>query len=139
MPNGAANGNRLAEVRIGASDTPFYVNKDCLDFTGLGQDKFYYDNHNNISIQLFNIQNITQTGLAIGKVGLKDEGNDWFSLKPDEYNFNMQKGAYSRNFFTIVDWIFHHPISPFTGKIFPLIFVNPIYIPRNSTPLNPPN
>jgi hypothetical protein len=123
----------------GGSGTPFYINTDCLDFTGLGQDKFSYDKNNNISINLFDIHNITQTGLVIGKVGLKDEGNNWFSLKPDEYDFNMQKGAYARNFFTIVDWILHHPISPFMGKKFPLIFINPIYIRENAIPRDPPN
>jgi len=118
----------------------FYVNTDCLDFTGIGQDKFAYDHKGNISINLFNFKNLTQTGLAIGKVSLQSEGNDWFSLLPDGYNFNMEKGGFStRNVLTGLDWILHHPtIDPFAEN-FMMYFINPIYIPKVSTPLEPQN
>ena len=67
----------------------------------LYSEDFSYDKHGNISINLFRTDDITETGGAIGKVGLKPEGNDWFSLQPDGYDFNIEKGFSARIFLLI--------------------------------------
>lgn len=88
---------------------------------------------------MFNSSNLTQTGLAIGKVGLYAEGNDWFCLLPDKYDFNMEKGFSSRNVLTGIDWIIHHPtFNPF-AESFTMYFINPIYIPKVATRFDPQN
>lgn len=84
--------------------------------------------------------NINQTGAAIGKVGFTPEGNDWFSLNPDGYDFNLESIGFSqRNVLTVMDWILNHLILKPFSQTFPIYSVNPVYIPKQSTPFEATN
>ena len=74
---------------------------------------------------------INQTRAAIGKVGFTLEGNDWFSLNPDGYDFNMESNGFSqRNVLTGLDWILNHLTLNSFSQTFPIYFVNNFYIPK---------
>ena len=119
---------------------PFHVSTDALDFRNISKADFIYDKNGNISINFFKLSNINQTGLALGKVSLTDEGNNWYTINPDRYDFDMQRNNLIRNVLTGVDWFLHNGlVSAILGGPYTIYFHNPVYINPNPIPLTPPN
>ncbi|MCX8144194.1 MAG: hypothetical protein N3F62_08085, partial [Bacteroidia bacterium] len=112
---------------------PLYLSTSSLDFSDVTQKDLIYDSKTNTySLNLYEINPMSQIALALGKISLVKTGENQYSILPDYYDFNIEwdKGFTQRNIATFgAGFIHYYGVSP----IVPLIFGGPYWIIFNGT------
>ncbi len=100
---------------------PLHVAASALDFSMVTQKDIRIDKKTGrLSIDLFKVNPMSETALALGKVELISLGNNQYSIATDKYNFNIewQKGFSKRNLATAADAILHYGAGLGTSLVF---------------------
>jgi RHS repeat-associated protein len=89
------------------------VSTSSLDFSFVSKKDLVYDSKNDTySVNLFSLNKLSQTSLALGKVSLKSIGNDMYTINRDFYDFNIEwkQGLSTRNVATFAAGLIHGPV-----------------------------
>ena len=91
---------------------PLYVSTSALDFSFVSQSDLKSTKNNTYSVNLFSINPTSKTSLALGKISLNSEGNNMYTIKKDDYDFNIEwnQGISKRNIATFGAGILHGPV-----------------------------
>jgi len=92
---------------------------------------------NTYGLDLYKVNPMSQTAIALGKISLVKTGNYQYSIQPDYYDFNIEwdKGFTKRNIATFGAGLLHYGVNPIAPlyPLVPLRFGGPYWINFSGT------
>lgn len=116
----------------GGSGTLITIDASTLDFGKITQRNLRKTEKGTYIVDLFKLSPFTQVGMALGKIELRNEGGNQFSILPDKYDFDIvwREHFSKRNVATFGSYLLHNPtiFSFFISKPFIFNFTHTVTI-----------
>ncbi len=91
---------------------PLTFDASTLDLDFISQEDLKYESDGTAHVNLFDHSKTSQSALALGKISLIPVGDNRFTIKPDQYDFNIEweQGMTGRNVATAIAGYLHGPV-----------------------------